>query len=431
MAFIIIRNISKNVKLQYLLLLFINLIIITKFNITFIPTLFDNFKNVNFIINLILLLALIYSINELLNFTNISKSLDFILINRIQHFREYIYLFLSSLSSNFDFSSSKVLDNKNFYNNGFLMSSINIFSILSLEILFLLVFIDQRLIGIWVLFIIANFFTFIWISKKILDIKNKNIQDYNFKEYFNNVFLNKNKSYKELNYNEKYNISFKHSLPFIITSIFLTIIVSFILKITIFSSILLFLLIIFIALFIYIYYLIYKTSFIDEKTFYIRLFSNLKYLANHIIEIVLALILLHSNLILFSIFNGSNNISVLLSLIITLIYLIIITLMSFSYLLPLTMIIPLLIISFNYSTTLSVFFISLVIFIFYYKSIAKKDLSITLIKEFSIISLGGIISFILLNFFNYFIVILFLIIYIFLMSKFYNKLFLKDKNDGN
>ncbi len=427
-AFILIINITRNTKLHYLLLIFVNLIIIAKFNILFISSLFDNFKNIEFIINLILLLSLLYLINELLNFTNFSKSIDSFINKKIKKFKEYIFLFLSSFNSNIDFSSSKILNEENFYNYSFLMSSINIFSIVSLEILFIIIFIDTSYSFIWVNFFFFNFFIFIWIFKKILDIKNKNQVNYIYKDYYNNVFLNKHKDNGEIDYDAKYNLNYKNLLIVSSISVIFLILSSFIFKLDIFSTILLFFFIIFIFLSVYIYFLIYKTSFISEKVFYNKLFSNLKFLLNHLIEIILALILLHSNLIIYDIFNNTslNNSFTIFGIILFLT--IIFTVLSNSYMLPLVLITPLVLTYLN--SIILIFIYSFVLFLFNYKSMKNLFSNKEILKEFILIILGGIFAFTFTFIFNYFIGLISFISYLILIKLTYAKFFLKKEKNA-
>ncbi len=427
-AFILIINITRNTKLHYLLLIFINLVIIAKFNMQFVSSLFDNFKNIEFIINLIVLLSLIYLINELLNFTNFSKSFDRFINNRIKKFKKYIFLLLSSFNSNIDFSSSKLLTEDNFYNYSFLMSSINVFSILSLEILFILIFINSSYSYIWLNFFFFNFFIFIWIFKKILDIKNDNIITYQYKDYYKKVFLNKHKDNGDIDYDPKYNLNYKKVLTILIITGLSLFIFILIFNIDLFSTILLFFLMIFILLTIYIYFLIYKTSFISEKTFYVNLFSNLKFLLNHLVEIILALIFLHSNLIIYNIFNNSSLNNSLLVFIIILILGLIFTLLSYSYMLPLVLVTPLVL---TYSNNIFLIFLySLIILLFNFKSIKNISKNKTLLKELFIIIVGGSLTFLISFIINYIFGFLFLILYLFLMKVFYDKIFLEGKNNA-
>ncbi len=426
-AFILIINITRNTKLHYLLLIFINLVIIAKFNIQFISSLFDNFKNIEFIINLIVLLSLIYLINELLNFTNFSKSFDNFMNNKIKKFKDYIFLFLSAFNSNVDFSSSKLLTEYNFYNYSFLMSSINVISILSLEILFIIIFINSSYSYIWLNFFLLNFFVFIWIFKKILDIKNDNVIKYKYKSYYKKVFLNKHKDNGDIEYDSKYNLNYKKVLTILSITILLLFVFVLIFNIDLFSTILLFFLTIFILLTIYIYILIYKTSFISEKKFYVNLFSNLKFLLNHLVEILLALIFLHSNLIIYNIFNNSSLNNSLFIFIFIIILSIIFTILSYSYILPLVLVTPL---TLAYLNNMDLIFLySLIIILFNFKSIKGILKNSSLLKEFSVIIIGGLLSFFIAFNFSYLLSLAFLILYLFLMKLFYNKLFLEGKKD--
>ncbi len=427
-AFILIINITRNTKLHYLLLIFINLVIIAKFNIQFISSLFDNFKNIEFIINLIVLLSLIYLINELLNFTNFSKSFDNFMNNKIKKFKDYIFLFLSAFNSNVDFSSSKLLTEYNFYNYSFLMSSINVISILSLEILFIIIFINSSYSYIWLNFFLLNFFVFIWIFKKILDIKNDNVIKYKYKSYYKKVFLNKHKDNGDIEYDSKYNLNYKKVLTILSITILLLFVFVLIFNIDLFSTILLFFLTIFILLTIYIYFLIYKTSFISEKKFYVNLFSNLKFLLNHLVEILLALIFLHSNLIIYNIFNNSSLNNSLFIFIFIIILSIIFTILSYSYMLPLVLVTPL---TLAYLNNIDLIFLySLIIILFNFKSIKGILKNSNLLKEFSVIIIGGLLSFFIAFNFSYLLSLAFLILYLFLMKLFYNKLFLEGKKDA-
>ncbi len=427
-AFILIINITRNTKLHYLLLIFINLVIIAKFNIQFISSLFDNFKNIEFIINLIVLLSLIYLINELLNFTNFSKSFDNFMNNKIKKFKDYIFLFLSAFNSNVDFSSSKLLTEYNFYNYSFLMSSINVISILSLEILFIIIFINSSYSYIWLNFFLLNFFVFIWIFKKILDIKNDNVIKYKYKSYYKKVFLNKHKDNGDIEYDSKYNLNYKKVLTILSITILLLFVFVLIFNIDLFSTILLFFLTIFILLTIYIYILIYKTSFISEKKFYVNLFSNLKFLLNHLVEILLALIFLHSNLIIYNIFNNSSLNNSLFIFIFIIILSIIFTILSYSYMLPLVLVTPL---TLAYLNNIDLIFLySLIIILFNFKSIKGILKNSSLLKEFSVIIIGGLLSFFIAFNFSYLLSLAFLILYLFLMKLFYNKLFLESKKDA-
>ncbi len=427
-AFILIINITRNTKLHYLLLIFINLVIIAKFNIQFISSLFDNFKNIEFIINLIVLLSLIYLINELLNFTNFSKSFDNFMNNKIKKFKDYIFLFLSAFNSNVDFSSSKLLTEYNFYNYSFLMSSINVISILSLEILFIIIFINSSYSYIWLNFFLLNFFVFIWIFKKILDIKNDNVIKYKYKSYYKKVFLNKHKDNGDIEYDSKYNLNYKKVLTILSITILLLFVFVLIFNIDLFSTILLFFLTIFILLTIYIYILIYKTSFISEKKFYVNLFSNLKFLLNHLVEILLALIFLHSNLIIYNIFNNSSLNNSLFIFIFIIILSIIFTILSYSYMLPLVLVTPL---TLAYLNNMDLIFLySLIIILFNFKSIKGILKNSSLLKEFSVIIIGGLLSFFIAFNFSYLLSLAFLILYLFLMKLFYNKLFLEGKKDA-
>ncbi len=427
-AFILIINITRNTKLHYLLLIFINLVIIAKFNIQFISSLFDNFKNIEFIINLIVLLSLIYLINELLNFTNFSKSFDNFMNNKIKKFKDYIFLFLSAFNSNVDFSSSKLLTEYNFYNYSFLMSSINVISILSLEILFIIIFINSSYSYIWLNFFLLNFFVFIWIFKKILDIKNDNVIKYKYKSYYKKVFLNKHKDNGDIEYDSKYNLNYKKVLTILSITILLLFVFVLIFNIDLFSTILLFFLTIFILLTIYIYILIYKTSFISEKKFYVNLFSNLKFLLNHLVEILLALIFLHSNLIIYNIFNNSSLNNSLFIFIFIIILSIIFTILSYSYMLPLVLVTPL---TLAYLNNMDLIFLySLIIILFNFKSIKGILKNSSLLKEFSVIIIGGLLSFFIAFNFSYLLSLAFLILYLFLMKLFYNKLFLESKKDA-
>ncbi len=404
------------------------MIIIAKFNVTFISSLFDNFKNIYFIVNLIILLSLIYLINELLNFTNFSKIIDNLIINKIKKFKEYVFLFLSAFNSNIDFSSSKLLNDNNFYNYSFLMSSINIFSILSLEILFILVFIDSSYSSIWFNFFFFNFFVFIWIFKKLLDIKNNNIIDFHFKDYYENVFLNKHKENQNMEYDAKYNLNYKIILPILISLFLLTVIFIFTFNIDLFLAIIIFFFIIFIFLAVYIYFLIYKTSFISEKTFYVNLFSNLKFLLNHLIEILLALIFLHSNLIIYEIFNNSSLNNTFTLLFIILIISLIFTVLSYSYMLPFVIVTPLVL---TYLNNINLIFLySLIILVFNFKSIHNLSKNKELLKEFILILLGGTSTFFIIYISNYLFGFIFLFIYLLFIKLTYKNLFLKGQENA-
>ncbi len=431
---IVVMNITKNKIIRIILITIGNLAILSS-NFgelkLYISQSFNTFKGNQIVINIIIFYLLVYGINEILNFTNIGTSIDGLLRRFKEKPQKLLLLFFSTLSTNFDFSNSKIINDKNFYNNGFLASSFNLISLLSIEILLIIIFINSNQINVWYTFFILNFFVFIWFGKKIIDILNNNPVDFEINKRFYGQSKDSLEEPTKFTYDEKFYITKKKLLLILTINILFVIVGATIFGYYLIVGINLFLFIFFIELLIYILVIIYYEDHLEEMIFYSRMINVYKNSFSHLLLILLSIIFLKTNTFLYSSFINSNHIFTWKTFIIVLLFVLIVTILcdayttTFSYIFPLTLII------FNNSIILFSFYLSLILILFFYKNINPKSYNLSIYLELIMIIFGGIISYILYINVNIYAPYIFILIYLTIFAIIYKPLLSLKKGNPN
>ncbi len=431
---IVVINITKSKVMRIILITVGNLAILAS-DVDelqlYVSQSFDTFKGNQIVVNIIIFYLLVYGINEILNFTNIGTSIDGLLQRFKQKTQKLLLLFFSTLSTNIDFSNSKIINDKNFYNYGFLASSFNIISLLSIEILLIIIFINSNQINVWYTFFVLNYFVFIWFGKKIIDILNNNPINFEISKSFYGQSKDSLEESTKFTYNKKFYITKKKLLLIITINILFVILIATIFGYYLIVGINLFLFIFFIELLIYILVIIYFEDHLEEMTFYSRMINVYKNSFSHLFLILLSIIFLKTNTILYNSFLNSNHIFTWKTFLLVLLFVLIITTLCRTYTTTFSYIFPLTLIMFNNSIILFSFYLSLILIIFFYKNINPKSYNTLLYLEIIYVVLGGIISYILYISISVYAPYIFIIIYLAIFAIIYKPLISLKKGNTN
>lgn len=406
--YLFIINISRNIYIRISLLTIVNLAILSNNSSDFafyISQSLSNFKMNSIIIDVCFFFLILYGINEIISLTNISKSVDSFLGKLSKKVEALVLLIFSMFSSNFDFSASRVVNYKNFYSDGFMMGSLNLISLLSIEILIIISFVNSELQYMWFNFFVLNFFVILWFFKKLINIYTGTNKSYKVKKTY--LFFKELDDYTvRFSYHDKYNITKTHLILSIVFNIFITFIVFYtlrtyveiILSPLVYMNILLFLF--FIELFIYMIFVIYENENLKESAFYKKILSSYKNSFSHLSFLFMSLIFLNTNNLIYNNFLNVNENFSFSTFIILFIFITLITIISSTYILPLTFAIPITLILSNNDIIIFAFFISYIIILFFYKNLTFKSINRFIIYEILFVFISGFTCFLIAFFIN-------------------------------
>lgn len=402
--------------MHFLLFATLNLALLsTQFEdlLTYINSIIYSFNKISVLSEIVVIFILIYLINELIAFTNLSNSLEKYILKRSTRTQNVLKLIISAFSTNINITDISFFEDEEFYHQGFLMSTLNIFSILMLELLFLLVFINGQYFKIWQTFIVLNFFVFIWLGKKLIDIFfNKEIKVLPQQNISNFSRVRKSKN-SVVKYNSKYNIRKKNIVITILSNLIIIEFSILFFHTKVLLNLLIFLFAIFMELYIYIIFLIYKTQFIEEGELYKKIKVSLEYIFKHILLLFFSFIILKTIELLY---DGFNIIELNISNFTIFVFLIcLIILVMRHYLLLFLVILPFILSVFAIDIKVISFVISLSIYLFYTKNINFKNNLLKITSEVVIVLFGGVVSFLTLFYTNYFLALLIMVIYLFII----------------
>ncbi len=311
-------------------------------------------------------------------------------------------------------------NDERFYSKTFLMNTLNVFSLISFELLFLFTFIDSKYSNFWLLFFLYNFFIFIWFGKKLINIFTNNVLDFDVKKSVRNYNLVKDEKYS-LNYDKKYSLSTQAILIVFFVNFMIIILVDLLFKTTLLVNILVILMLIFIELFVYLMFIVASEETLSEIVVYKSLVKSLNYIFSQIVLIILGFIILKTNMILFGFYYLSSVSTI--SILYLIIFVTILTLIVKNHLFLFTWIIPLVLNVFGENPLIIGAFLSYSIYVYYMKNIIYfKSLSFNIIKEHIFVLVGGFVAFGIamkstLLFAYLFIIIYLLLLYFILIKK--------------